>query len=119
MTENGQVCSNWWCSTGGPPIGSISTTFNGIGRAKLDFGNCWMNGNVKATLNGTVIASASQNTPSVTVEFDFHIGSILTITEFGSIIQFTSLDTIQCNGENDDGMCFFLGLLKDLFKTNI
>ena len=108
VIEYGQVCSNWWCSTGGPPIGSISTTFNGIGRAKLDFGNCWMHGTVKATLNGTVIALATQNTPSVTVEFDFHVGSILKIAEHGgSIIQFNSLNIIQCNGENDDGKCLF------------
>ena len=100
VIEYGQVCSNWWCSTGGPPIGSISTTFNGIGRAKLDFGNCWMHGTVKATLNGTVIASAPQNTPSVTVEFDFHVGSILKIAEHGScIMQFNSLDVLQCNEE--------------------
>ena len=100
MTGYGQVCSNWYGWNGGPSIGSISTTFNGIGRAKLDFGNCWMNGNVKATLNGTVIASASQNTPSVTVEFDFHVGSILKIAEHGScIMQFNSLDIIQCNEE--------------------
>merc|ERR1711935_212961 len=100
VTGYGQVCSNWWCSTGGPPIGSISTTFNGIGRAKLDFGNCWMHGTVKATLNGTVIASAPQNTPSVTVEFDFHVGSILKIAEHGSsIMQSNSLDVLQCNEE--------------------
>ena len=74
----------------------------------LHFGNCYFStGTVTATLNGTVIASAPASTPSMLVEFDFHIGSILTITEFGSIIQFNSLDTIQCNGENDDGMCFF------------
>ena len=99
-------CSNWYGFTF-VTEGSISTTFNGIGRAQLDFGNCYISGTVNATLDGTVIASAPANTPSMLVEFDFHIGSILIITEFGSIIQFNSLDTIQCNGENDDGMCFF------------
>ena len=68
----------------------------------------WMNGNVKATLNGTVIASAPANTPSFLVEFDFHVGSFLKITEVGvTIIQFNSLDIIQCNGENEDGKYFF------------
>ena len=102
----GDSCSNWY-GFKSPSHGSISTTFNGIGHAQLDFGNCYIQGTVNATLDGTVIASAPANTTSMLVEFDFHIGSILTITEFGSIIQFNSLDTIQCNGENDDGMCFF------------
>ena len=73
----------------------------------LDFGNCWndysnyyVGGLVKAFLNGTVIASAPKNTPSVTVVFDFEIGSVLKIAEYhGHIIQFNSLDIIQCNEE--------------------
>ena len=79
-----------------------------IGRAVLDFGNCWndysnyyVGGLVKAFLNGTVIASAPKNTPSVTVVFDFEIGSVLKIAEYhGHIIQFNSLDIIQCNEES-------------------
>ena len=102
----GDVCSNWY-GFKSPSEGSISTTFNGIGRAQIDFGNCYTGGTVSATLDGTVIASASANTPSVTVEFDFLVGSILRITEDGAIIQFNSLDIIQCNGEDDDGKCFF------------
>ena len=84
-------------------VGSISTTFNGIGRAQLDFGNCWNGGAVKATLNGTLIASVPKNTPSVTVEFDFEIGSILKIAEHylfqDGIIQFNSLNILKCNQE--------------------
>ena len=107
----GHRCSNWYGWTSSNSIGSISTTFNGIGRAQLDFGNCWNGGTVNATLNGTLIASVPKNTPSVTVEFDFEIGSILKIAEHylfqDGIIQFNSLNIIQCNGENDDGKCFF------------
>ena len=97
----GNRCSNWYGWTSANPIGSISTTFNGIGRAQLDFGNCWYSspGFVKAILNGTVIASATKNTPSMTVEFDFHVGSILKIAEHGSVMQFNSLDVLQCNEE--------------------
>ena len=68
--------------------------------ARLDFGNCWgsASGFVYVYLNGIEIASAPKYTPSVTVEFDFHIGSILKISEVGGvIIQFNSLDIIQCN----------------------
>ena len=102
----GDVCSNWY-GYKYPSEGSINTTFNGIGRAQIDFGNCYTVGTVNATLDGTVIASVPANTPSVTLEFDFLVGSILRITEDGAIIQFNSLDIIQCNGENDDGKCFF------------
>ena len=99
----GHVCSNWYgfSFTNGGEIGSISTTFSGIGRAELDFGNCFQQGNITATLNGNVIASAPAKTPSMKVEFDFDIGSILMITEeeLDAIIQFNSLDILQCNQE--------------------
>ena len=72
--------------------------FSGSGRAKLDFGNCFfLEGTVYAYLDGNEIASASKETPSVTVEFDFNVGSILMITEAIGIIQFNSLDIIHCN----------------------
>ena len=102
----GHKCSNWYGWNGNADIGSISTTFNGVGRAQLDFGNCWTTSGtyVNASLDGTVIASAPINTPSMTVEFDFEIGSVLKITDTKhGILQFNSLNIIQCNGENDDG----------------
>ena len=104
----GHKCSNWYGWNGNADIGSISATFNGIGRAQLDFGNCLTGGTANATLNGVFIASAPGNTPSMTIEFDFDIGSILKISEISNsdgnaILQFNSLNIIQCNGENDDG----------------
>ena len=95
----GHKCSNWFGWNGNADIGSISTTFNGIGRAQLDFGNCFNHNTVTATLDGTVIATAPENTPSMKVEFDFHIGSILKIVENVGIIQFNSLNILQCNEE--------------------
>jgi hypothetical protein len=56
-------CSNWYGFMNDNHIGSITTTFNGRGRARLDFGNCWTSGTVYAYLNGNAIASASANTP--------------------------------------------------------
>ena len=94
-------CSNWYgygSGNNGVDIGSISSTFSGSGRAKLDFGNCFfLEGTVYAYLDGNEIASASKETPSVTVEFDFNVGSILMITEAIGIIQLNSLDITQCN----------------------
>ena len=91
------VCSNWYGWSTGNSIGSISTTFDVKGHAMLDFGNCWSSGTVYVYLDGNVIASAPQDTPSKTVEFDFNIGSILKITEENvGIIQFNSLNIGQC-----------------------
>ena len=69
-----RMCSNWYGFMNNDPIGSISTTFHGRGRARLNFGNCWTSGTVYAYLNGNAIASAPANTPSKTVEFDFNQG---------------------------------------------
>ena len=101
--ESSDVCSNWYgwsydMEQSKDVIGSISTTFNGKGHAKLDFGNCFNSGSVHASLDGTEIASVPKDTPSKTVEFDFNDGSILKVTEENlAIIQFNSLDIIQCN----------------------
>ena len=98
------VCSNWYGFNNGKAIGSVSTTFHVKGRARLDFGNCYTRGTVYASLDGNVIASAPQNTPSKTVEFDFNVGSILKITEENvAIIQFNSLNIVQCNEEKNAG----------------
>ena len=68
------LCSNWYGFLNNNSSGSISTTFNGRGRARLNFGNCWTTGTVYAYLNGNSIASVPANTPSKTVEFDFNQG---------------------------------------------
>ena len=96
------ICSNWYGFSNGSPIGSVSTTFDVKGQATLDFGNCWSAGTVHVYLDGNVIASAPQNTPSKKVEFNFNIGSILKITEENvAIIQFNSLNIGQCIEENN------------------
>ena len=98
------LCSNWYGFLNNNSSGSISTTFNGRGRARLNFGNCWTTGTVKVHLDGTFIAFAPGNTPSKTVEVYFNIGSILKITEENSaIISYNSLHIIQCNGVNNPG----------------
>ena len=98
------MCSNWYGYSYGNPTGSISTTFDVKGHAMLDFGNCWSSGTVYVYLDGNVIASAPQDTPSKTVEFDFNIGSILKITEENvAIIQFNSLNIGQCIEKNNAG----------------
>ena len=96
--------NNWYGFKQGNAIGSISTIFNGRGRARLVFGNCWTTGTVKAYLDGTFIAFAPGSTPTKTVELYFNVGSILKITEENAaIISYNSLNIIQCNGVNIPG----------------
>ena len=96
--------NNWYGFKQGNAIGSLSTIFNGRGHARLDFGNCWTTGTVKAYLDGIFISFAPGSTPSKTVEFHFKFGSILKITEENaSIISYNSLIIIQCNGVNNPG----------------
>ena len=96
------ICINWYgygSGNNGVDIGSISSTFSGSGRAKLDFGNCFfLEGTVYAYLDGNEIASASKETPNVKVEFGFNDESILKITEVDvGVIQLNSLIINQCN----------------------
>jgi len=69
----------------------------GNGRGRLDFGNCWETGIVRVLLNGTEIASASANTPSITIEFDFtNRGALELVEESIGIIQFNQFEVLLC-----------------------
>ena len=106
--------NNWYGFKEGNAIGSISTIFNGKGRARLDFGNCWTTGIVNAYLDRTFLAFAPGSTPSKIVEFYFNIGSILKITEEnGAIISYKSLNIIQCNGVYNPGEYLLIFILID------
>ena len=50
-------------------IGTLSTVLNGTGKVKLDFGNCWNDGNVNVYLNSELIATAPENTKSKSKTF--------------------------------------------------
>ena len=90
-------CVNWFGWTDGSQKGSISTTLIGNGRARLNFGNCNVKGTVKVFLDEIEKSSASANTPNKVFEFNFNY-SKLKISEHGDgIIQFNSIEIIQCN----------------------
>jgi hypothetical protein len=90
-------CGNWYCWNDGLPEGSIQTELVGNGRGRLDFGNCWETGIVRVLLNGTEIASASSNTPSTIIEFDFSNGEALELVEESiGIIQFNQFEVLLC-----------------------
>ena len=80
-------------------IGSISTTlYKSYKCGKLDFGNCWINGIVKAYLAGELIGEAGPNTPSQIIEFAIPGNTQLEITDEGthSIIKFTNFEMVDC-----------------------
>ena len=92
------TCMNWYCWNSWNVTGSIGTKLYGNGHGRLDFGNCWNTGIVRVLLNGTEIASASSNTPSTIIEFDFDNGETLEIIEEHiGIIQFNQFDVLSCN----------------------
>ena len=89
----------------GSNSGSIRTTLNGCGRARLDYGNCQHlfsdpgSDSVHVILNGNEISSAANNGQelSKTVEFDFNDGDILELYEDGlSTIKFNGFTIICC-----------------------
>ena len=95
-------CKNWFGWRPNDPVGSISTTLNGQGKAELDFGNCFCpggaGGTVVAYIDGIEIGSASScSGGSKKVHFQFSHGSKLKIIEENTaIIQFNSLNIIDC-----------------------
>ena len=95
-------CKNWYGFLH-PESGSIATTLSGYGRARLDFGNCYKTGTVKAVLDGKEIGSADASIPHKVVEFDFNPGSVLTMSEYDvAVIQFNNLEIISCPSSSKD-----------------
>ena len=93
-------CNNWYCYNNWEIDGSIQTELVGNGRGRLDFGNCWETGIVRVLLNGTEIASASANTPSITIEFDFTNREALELVEESiGIIQFNQFEVLLCTSD--------------------
>ena len=95
-------CQNWYGWGSYHEVGSIATTLIGSGRARLDFGNCYGFGTVKALLDGQEIGSADAFISHKVVEFNFNPGSVLRMSEYGeAVIQFNSLQIVDCpTGKN-------------------
>ena len=103
-------CKNWF-GWSWPGACSLSTTLIGNGKAELDFGNCFLAGKVIAYINGNEIGLASADEGSKKIQFQYSHGSELKIIEDHAIIQFNSLNIIDCE--------FFLVLsLKDTLSRD-
>ena len=89
----------WYGWSGGAEVGSISTMLYKTSKCgKLDFGNCWTSGTVRAYLAGELIGEAGPNTPSQIIEFAIPENSQLEFKDEGanSVIKFTNFEMVDC-----------------------
>ena len=97
------VCGPQWYGWNlGAEVGSISTTLDKSSKCgKLDFGNCWVAGTVRAYLAGELIGEAGPNTPSHIIEFAIPENSLLEIKDEGanSVIKFTNFEMVDCSSK--------------------
>ena len=92
----------WYGWNGNSAVGSISTTlFKSSKCGRLDFGNCWNTGTVRAYLAGKLIGEAGPNTPRQLIEFAIPENSLLEIKDEGenSVIKFTNFEMVDCSGK--------------------
>ena len=84
---------SWYGYNRGTAVGSVETTFQGTGKATLNFGNCYRTGRVIVYLNDKEISRANRNTPRKEVEFEYSKGDVLLIEEVRvGIIKLNSLE---------------------------
>ena len=99
QAEYSQRCSNatWFGFNNGRCVGSISATFNGQGKAILNFGNCGINqdGLVLVSLNNKEIGRAAPSTPEEEITFEYSQGDTLLIKEGGNGIAIIALNSLR------------------------
>ena len=84
-------------------MGTVSTKLQQTTKCgKLDFGNCWNAGVVKAYFDNKLIGEAPPNTPNRVVEFPIPKDGELKIRDEGaySIIKFTKFELVECTSED-------------------
>ena len=91
--------------------GFVEATFNGSGRATIDFGNCYDKGGVvKVYLNAVVIGEAEKLELSKVISFNYSRGDVLNITEEfkrnGGIIKINSLKLEDCDEKGETVQIF-------------
>ena len=102
QTKDDKCGPQWYGFNGNADVGSISTTLYKSSKCgRLDFGNCWHAGTVRAYLAGELIGEAGPNTPSKIIEFAIPEDSQLEIKDEGanSVIKFTNFEMVDCSGK--------------------
>ena len=92
-------------------MGTVSTQLHKTTKCgKLDFGNCWSGGVVKAYFDDKLIGEAPPNTPNRVVEFPILKDGELKIRDEGanSVIKFTKFELVECTSEDQGNHFIFL-----------
>ena len=96
----------WWGENIGSYNGFIKTSLKRCGRARLNFGNCYIDENkkkhqhkhyVQVKLNNVEIGQADAGISNKTIEFDFKDGDILELQDIAeATIKFNDFVIISC-----------------------
>ena len=93
-------------------MGTVSTMLHKTTKCgKLDFGNCWNGGVVKAYFDDKLIGQAPPSTPNRVVEFPIPKDGELKIRDEGanSVIKFTKFELVECTkAQGNILFCFVL-----------
>ena len=90
----------WYGNKPGRKLGSVQAKFQGTGKAKLSYGNCYHSGAVIVYLNNQEISRASPKSNEV-VSFDYEKNDVLRITETIGVIKLDSLELTPLKTENE------------------
>ena len=88
----------FWGYKYGKPVGKITYSFKGDGKATLKFGNCYKGGRANVYLNKTFLASTTRY-ENKTIHFDYKPGDTLMVEETGAGIFIIHSLKISCNGK--------------------
>ena len=92
--------NTWYGFNYGYSVGSARAKFQGTGRAKLSYGNCYHLGEVIVYLNNVEISRASASNSKEEVSFDYKRNDELSINETMGIIKLNSLELTALKPEN-------------------
>ena len=103
----------WFGYSGDSAVGTISTKlYTSAHCGKLEFGNCWNVGVVKAYFDDKLIGEAQANTPNKIVEFPILKDGELKIRDEGanSVIKFTKFELVPCTIEPQSKQSYYFWL---------
>ena len=94
----------WWGENIGKYNGTIKTSLYKCGRARLNFGNCYIDTNkkvhqhyVQVKLNNVEIGQAQAGIANKTIEFNFKNGDVLELQDIAeATIKFNDFVIISC-----------------------
>ena len=88
----------FWGYKYGKPVGKITYSFKGDGKATLKFGNCYKGGRAKVYLNKNLLDSTTRY-KNKTIHFEYKQGDTLMVKETGAGIFIIHSLKISCNGK--------------------